>query len=74
MTAVEICPDCDIAECKHIREQRSWKPWYGGEPPVANDAPVVILWPNGLSRTYERGDHIVWRNLKPNGSVRWKLP
>jgi hypothetical protein len=49
-----------------------WSAWRGGEPPVAPDEPVEVRWPNGLSRVYERGDYIMWRNLKKDGSVLWR--
>lgn len=51
-----------------------WNEWRGGEPPVQSDEPVRIWWPNGITRTYERGDHIVWNNLQTDGSVKWRKP
>lgn len=72
------CPECDgctsqwdMGPCPHCK---AWTGWRGGEPPVAADQPVEIWWPNGLRRVYERGDWIMWRNLKTDGSVRWRLP
>lgn len=51
-----------------------WNDWKGGMMPVAVDAPVTMLWPNGIQRTYQRGDHIMWINLPKNGTVKWRLP
>lgn len=49
-----------------------WSAWRGGEAPVAPDEPVEVRWPNGLSRVYARGDHIMWCNLRKNGSILWR--
>lgn len=50
-----------------------WNEWRGGECPVLPDEPVEVLWPNGLSRVYCY-DHVVWDNLKTDGSVKWRRP
>lgn len=39
-----------------------------------DDQPVEILWPNGLSRVYERADMIAWGNLRTDGSIKWRSP
>lgn len=53
-------------------EYENWNEWRGGEPPVAAHEPVRIWWPNGIRRTYERGDYIVWHNLRTDGAVKWR--
>lgn len=51
-----------------------WNAWYGGEAPVKPDEPVEMRWANGLSRLYDRGDYIMWKNLPKDGRVLWRRP
>ena len=50
-----------------------WNLHVGGIP-VHPDEPVEVLWPNGLSRIYERGDHIAWQNIPRERGVFWRVP
>lgn len=64
--------EVSVITCPYCRNL--WNCWHGGKAPIADDQPVEILWHNGIRRTYNRGDFVVWKNLKKDGSVRWRLP